>query len=325
MPEISIIVPIYKTESYLERCINSILNQSFTDFELILVDDGSPDSCPQICDAWAKKDKRICVIHKENGGLSSARNAGIYITRGNYIGFVDSDDWIAPDMYEMLYNSATKHNADYAAIEMSITKSSHENYIQPEYKERVLNQSSLFELFFRVSDQKIHYCVCDKLFRTQVIRNIRFWEGMRFEDIDFNFRVIQNCKSGVYINQIKYFWFYNNDSITRNKLVFSDLQLIEIWKNIVIQCQREFPQYERYAQMNYERAFMGILGKAAKFGVSEQYENWNEDQRYLLKNLRMYFNDLLKWDMPISRKVLLIGLYINPSLVSIPFRLKGGK
>lgn len=147
MPEISIIVPIYKTESYLERCINSILNQSFTDFELILVDDGSPDSCPQICDAWAKKDKRICVIHKENGGLSSARNAGIYITRGNYIGFVDSDDWIAPDMYEMLYNSATKHNADYAAIEMSITKSSHENYIQPEYKERVLNQSSLFELF----------------------------------------------------------------------------------------------------------------------------------------------------------------------------------
>ncbi len=148
---------------------------------------------------------------------------------------------------------------------------------------------------------------------------------MRFEDIDFNFRVIQNCKRGVYINQIKYFWFYNNDSITRNKLVLSDLQLIEIWKNIVIQCQREFPQYERYAQMNYERAFMGILGKAAKFGVSEQYENWNEDQRYLLKNLRMYFNDLLKWDMPISRKVLLIGLYINPSLVSIPFRLRGGK
>lgn len=322
MPEISIIVPVYKVEAYLDRCVKSILDQSFTDFELILVDDGSPDSCSQICDSWAQKDKRLRVLHKENGGLSSARNAGLRIACGNYIGFVDSDDWIAPDMYEMLYGSITKHNADYAVSEMLITKSECLNYSQPIYRETVLNQASLYELFFRVSDKSIHYCVCDKLFSAKILENICFWEGMRFEDIDFNFHVLQNCKSGVYINQIKYFWFYNRDSITRNKLVLSDLQLVEIWKNIVLECHNKFPQYMHYAQMNYARAFMGILGKAAKFGVSKQYENWESDKRYLLKNLRIYFKDLLKWNMPLSRKLLLVGLCINPSLVSIPFRFK---
>ena len=112
IPKISIIVPVYKVEKYLSRCIKSILRQTFTDFELILVDDGSPDKCPQMCDDWGKKDKRIRVIHKENGGLSSARNAGLRAARGEYIGFVDSDDWIACDMYEILYQLAKKYRAD---------------------------------------------------------------------------------------------------------------------------------------------------------------------------------------------------------------------
>ena len=97
-PKISIIVPVYKVELYLEKCINSILNQTFKDFELILVDDGSPDRCGEICDEYAKKDNRIVVVHKENGGQASARNVGLDIARGDYIGFVDSDDWIERDM-----------------------------------------------------------------------------------------------------------------------------------------------------------------------------------------------------------------------------------
>lgn len=103
MPEISIIVPVYKTEEYLPRCIDSILAQTFTDFELLLIDDGSPDNCGKICDEYAEKDSRIRVFHKENGGVSSARNVGLDNALGTYIGFVDSDDYITPDMYEMLY------------------------------------------------------------------------------------------------------------------------------------------------------------------------------------------------------------------------------
>ena len=102
IPEISVIVPVYKVEPYLDRCVQSILRQTFRAFELILVDDGSPDGCPAMCDAWAKQDRRIRVLHKENGGLSSARNAGLAVATGRYISFVDSDDWIEPQMLEYL-------------------------------------------------------------------------------------------------------------------------------------------------------------------------------------------------------------------------------
>ena len=106
MPQISVIVPVYKVEQYLKRCVDSILHQTFSDLEVILVDDGSPDNCPAMCDELAKADKRIRVIHKENGGLSSARNAGMKIAQGKYIGFVDSDDDVEPDMYETMLEAA---------------------------------------------------------------------------------------------------------------------------------------------------------------------------------------------------------------------------
>ena len=100
IPEISVIVPVYKVEPYLERCVKSILAQTFQDYEIILVDDGSPDTCPALCDQWARRDPRIRVVHKEHGGLSSARTAGMAVCQGNYISFVDSDDWIEPQMLE---------------------------------------------------------------------------------------------------------------------------------------------------------------------------------------------------------------------------------
>ncbi|MFR2551722.1 MAG: glycosyltransferase [Clostridioides difficile] len=112
MPKISIIVPVYNVEKYLEKCVRSILAQTFTDFELILVDDGSLDSSGAMCDQFAEQDQRVKVIHKENGGLSDARNAGIELATGEYLGFVDSDDYIADDMYELLYTNIVKEDAD---------------------------------------------------------------------------------------------------------------------------------------------------------------------------------------------------------------------
>ena len=97
-PKISVIVPVYKVEKFLDRCVESIVGQTYENLEIILVDDGSPDNCPSMCDKWAEKDSRIKVIHKENGGVSSARNAALYAATGDFIGFVDSDDWIEPDM-----------------------------------------------------------------------------------------------------------------------------------------------------------------------------------------------------------------------------------
>ena len=108
MPTISVIVPVYKVEGYLDRCVESILAQTFTDFELILVDDGSPDNCPAICDEWAKKDNRIKVIHKQNGGLSEARNVGFAASCGEWIAFIDSDDYVHPEMLQALYDAVQK-------------------------------------------------------------------------------------------------------------------------------------------------------------------------------------------------------------------------
>ena len=115
--EISVIVPVYKVEKYLKQCVDSILNQTFPDFEVLLIDDGSPDSCPAMCDDYARKDPRIRVFHKENGGLSSARNKGIEESRGNWLCFVDSDDYLAENMLENLYTAATTNTADMAVCD----------------------------------------------------------------------------------------------------------------------------------------------------------------------------------------------------------------
>ena len=113
MPAISIIVPVYKVEKYLERCVESLRNQTLSDIEIILVDDGSPDNCPRMCDAYAEQDNRISVIHKQNGGLSSARNAGLRVAKGEYVGFVDSDDDVEPDMYEKMLSTIESERVDF--------------------------------------------------------------------------------------------------------------------------------------------------------------------------------------------------------------------
>lgn len=109
---LSVIVPVYKVESYLDRCVESIVGQSYRNLEIILVDDGSPDGCPEKCDDWAKRDNRIKVIHKQNAGLGFARNSGLDIATGEYVAFVDSDDYIENDMYRTLIDAACRHNAD---------------------------------------------------------------------------------------------------------------------------------------------------------------------------------------------------------------------
>ena len=119
-PLISVIVPVYQVEQYLDRCVSSILEQTYDHLEVILIDDGSPDSCPRLCDEWAEKDPRVRVIHQENGGVSSARNAGLDAATGDYIAFVDSDDAIRPNYFETLYALLTEHQAELSICKMLV-------------------------------------------------------------------------------------------------------------------------------------------------------------------------------------------------------------
>jgi len=136
--KISIIVPVYNVERYIRKCVKSLINQTYKNIEIILVNDGSPDNCGQICDDFAREDRRIVVIHKENGGLCSARNAGLSVATGKYIGFVDSDDWIRADMYEYLYINAKSHDADIACC----------NYYRVTAKSKWLGSKKTSKKFF---------------------------------------------------------------------------------------------------------------------------------------------------------------------------------
>lgn len=184
-PIISIIVPVYNVESFLPKCLDSIISQTFQDIELILVDDGSPDKSPQICDYYKSKDERIRVIHKNNGGLSSARNAGLAISRGEYIGFVDSDDWIEPTMYEEMYRFMITNDCDMVECGINLI---YENSIR-NYKVSDNEIISGKEALLRHLD--IHYktdytlprtAVWSKLFKREFWLDKCFPEGKIHED-----------------------------------------------------------------------------------------------------------------------------------------------
>ena len=185
---VSIIVPVYKVEQYLRQCIDSLLAQTYRETEIILVDDGSPDRCGDICDSYAEQDRRIRVIHQENAGVSAARNAGISIARGEYIGFVDPDDWIAPEMYEKLLTCMDKYSADMAVCGYTYCSEAGEPDEKRSYACRPEECISRKEAMRRMADipPSLRHVVWNKLFRRNLIGEIRFPEDYHAsEDVIF--------------------------------------------------------------------------------------------------------------------------------------------
>ena len=214
---ISLIVPVYKVEPYLCQCIDSLLAQTYTNLEIIIVDDGSPDRCPEICDSYAKKDARIKVIHKENGGLSDARNAGLDIATGAYIGFVDSDDWIEPAMYELLMQQMLQTGAD-------ISMCGHFNYVDGKYNEAgsdgsitVFNRDEAMDQLYM--DQTIKSYAWDKLYRRKLLEGIRFPKGRCYEDIYIMHDVFARAEKVCYLNKCLYYYRRRAGSIAQSDKV----------------------------------------------------------------------------------------------------------
>lgn len=211
MPQISVIVPVYKVEAYLRECIDSILSQTFSDFECILVDDGSPDKCPQICDEYALKDFRVKVIHKKNGGLSDARNAGIDIAQGEYLTFVDSDDVIHPQMFEILYNGiGSKKSASIVKCGYSI--------FEYDYHFSTNYQINYVDLSLRESFQKINLWMVawGCLYKRNLFNNLRYPIGRLHEDESTTYKLFYYSKNIIYTDKELYFYRKRNDSIMSN-------------------------------------------------------------------------------------------------------------
>ncbi len=213
--KISVIVPIYNIEKYIYRCINSILNQTYENLEIILVNDGSTDMCPKICDEYQKRDSRICVIHKENGGLSSARNAGLDVAHGEYIAFIDGDDYIDPHMLENLYFELIKSQADFSVCNVQYVDEYGEKLIQ--YPDDYLKYEVLDanEVFLKSLEQYGYYLVVvwNKLYKRALWNKYRFPETRYHED-EFSFHpVLEQCKKIVCIKEACYFYVQHEGSI----------------------------------------------------------------------------------------------------------------
>lgn len=214
--KISVIVPVYNAGKYFNNCINSIVSQTHKDLEIIIVDDGSTDNTPQACDKWAEKDSRIKVIHKENGGAASARNTGLDNATGKYIGFVDADDYIDADMYEILLNDILENDADAArcGIDRVSDDGTVEDWGTGIYGIRIVdNKTLLADIGEGVGILPVS--PCNKLFKKECIDNIRFDTRFKFaEDTLFNFMVAKNIKKMVYHDVNRYHYTFNEDSIT---------------------------------------------------------------------------------------------------------------
>lgn len=224
---ISVIVPIYKVEAYLNQCIESIVNQSYEDLEIILVDDGSPDKCPQMCDEWAKKDSRIKVIHKQNGGLSDARNAGLDIAKGDFIAFVDSDDWILPTMYERMLNVICEEQADICACNIRSCFNDHE--VEWGCNERVAaNSESIFKMLY--DDTKYPVSSWNKLYTKECWNELRFPVGKVCEDAFTTYQLIHYAKKIVQIPEAYYCYRIRSESIMTSSFSKKRMDEEEAWR-----------------------------------------------------------------------------------------------
>ena len=226
MPLISVIVPVYKVEKYLDRCVQSIVDQTYSNLEIILVDDGSPDNCGAMCDAWAEKDSRIKVIHKENGGLSDARNVGMAVASGVYMGFVDSDDYISPDMYQLLYDRMVADDADIAACGVEMV---FENGTLPRALTSsgscVLNNAEAMEAVIRESwlKQPVWY----KLYKTELIRDCLFPVGKYHEDVFWTWQAVARAEKVSVFDTPCYYYVQRSGSIMAERYTLRRLDAVE--------------------------------------------------------------------------------------------------
>ncbi len=212
LPLISVIVPVYKVENYLDRCVRSIISQHYRQLEIILVDDGSPDRCPAMCDAWAQKDSRITVIHKKNGGLSDARNAGMAAATGELMTFVDSDDYLSPDMYQVLYERMREDDSDIAAcgVEMVWEDGTPSRKLTCDGKFLLDREEAMLAI---IQETYLKQPVWYKLYRTSLIRDISFPVGKYHEDVFWSYQAVANARRVSIVDTPCYFYTQRSGSI----------------------------------------------------------------------------------------------------------------
>lgn len=299
-PLISVIVPIYKVEAYLDRCVQSIVNQTHQNLEIILVDDGSPDNCGVMCDTWAKKDKRIKVIHKQNGGLSDARNAGMASANGAYIGFIDSDDYIAPEMYQLLMEQMDADGSDIAAcgVEMVFEDGSASKRLTIEGC-CVLDRDSAMEAVIKESwlKQPVWY----KLYKTGLVRDIPFPVGKYHEDVFWTWQAVARAGKVSVLDVPCYYYVQRNGSIMAERYSLRRLDAIEAKQQRLSFLKDAYPRLAEHARKDLLFSCM-YHGQLAMRDLDESNRN------IALSKLKSFFKECRSGigEMPVMHKCWLL-------------------
>lgn len=307
-PLISVIIPVYKAEKHFRKCMDCIINQTYKNLEIILVDDGSPDNCGQMCDEFAKQDSRIRVIHKENGGQSSARNAALDIMTGDYVGFVDSDDWIETDMYQHLYNLISDYNAQIsicgAKLEYLNGKISYFNTDYP--KNKTIRQYNTIEaLTENFNNSKITYSLCDKLYESKIFSNLRFTEGKIYEDMEIIPKCLENADRIVYDPTPLYHYNLTEESTIRGTFNPKRFAEVDVALKKAEDYKIRYPQLYDISMASYIEVCLNVIHLSS--GVKSCAQRRSELISILKKDLPNEAVMLLNKKAKIKLKVLRIS------------------
>jgi glycosyltransferase involved in cell wall biosynthesis len=275
---ISIIIPVYKTEFYLRKCLNSIVNQSYKNLEIILVDDGSPDTCGKICDEYAALDSRIKVIHQKNRGLSAARNAGLKIATGEYIGFTDSDDWIENDMFETLYLGALKYGTDITICGYFSVKGAKYRERREEHTVLLGREDALHHLLL---DKTITNHAWNKLYKRELFEDVYYPEGRTFEDIATTYKLFEKADKVVCLDSCKYYYLERNDGIIGIRTIDSAADRCLMIYNRYMDLMVRYPGEKEILLAGFYRAF-AEFGYAVSRQRKDYFRSYKNDLRELI-------------------------------------------
>lgn len=254
---ISVIVPAYNVALYLERCVASLVSQTYADLEIILVNDGSTDNTGKLCDLLSERDARIRVVHKENGGLSDARNAGIDCAKGEFYSFIDGDDFIEPDTYECMISEMNDPNVSMVVGGFFVTDIQGNTNISVCEEKKSLTKEDAFKDLF--GDNNISQSSCNKLFRSVLFENIRYKKGIINEDMEILPRLLDVSNHIVLLDKPVYHYIKKPDSITSSNYSIKRYKAIKIESDIYRMCKKKYPQLQPYASYYELKSLYGML------------------------------------------------------------------
>lgn len=316
MPKVSIIVPVYKVEKYLERCVSSLRNQTFQDIEIILVDDGSPDQCPAMCDKLAQKDVRIRVIHKENGGVCSARNAGLDVASGEYVTFIDSDDYLDNCMYAKMMEKAVQYRCDVVMCDCLKEFDDHSELYSHNIREGFYSAEQLKQEYYPhlLIMENVEYPAtisnCLMMFRRNLADGVRYLTGVRYsEDLLFGAQLMHRASSFFYLKGESYYHYWMNPQSATHKFVPDKWQdYLKLHEGI----RKEFGSCEDYDFTHQiDLCLLFFLYNAVGDIYKADRWNLNQKKQHILNilnnpNVINIFTRIRIWNLPISVKLRIV-------------------